>query len=171
MYPRLNIAYGRYLLKPANKFQVLAELAADITTDGKRLTLLSTDVVSVDPRLGLEASYKNTIFLRAGISNLYQALDNTDTTNTAKYLVYQPAVGVGFKISQLHIDYAFTSLNMQSNPLYTHVVSLKLNFNKKSKKPAAQDNTDPGNKPQQESPGINSPTIVPQPVITDPPKP
>jgi len=172
MYPRLNVAYGRYFFKPENKFQLLAELAADITTDGKRLTLLSTDVVSVDPRLGLEASYKNTIFLRAGISNLYQALDNTDTTNTKKYLVYQPAVGVGFKISQLHIDYAFTSLNMQSNPLYTHVVSLKLNFNKKAKKAVEQNNPVPGNgeKPQ-DNPGINSPSIAPQPLTTDPPKP
>lgn len=171
MYPRLNVAYGRYFLKPQSKFQVLAELAADITTDGKRLTLLSTDVVSVDPRLGLEASYKNSIFLRAGISNLYRALDNTDTTNTQKYLVYQPAVGVGFKISQLHIDYAFTSLNMQSNPLYTHVVSLKLNFNKKAKKTAEQNTAPQGNNQiQNDSPAINNPA-VPKPPITEEPKP
>lgn len=171
MYPRLNIAYARYLLKPQNKFQVLAELAADITTDGKRLTLLSTNVVSIDPRLGLEASYKNSIFLRAGISNLYRALDNTDTTNTQKYLVYQPAVGVGFKISQLHIDYAFTSLNMQSNPLYTHVVSLKLNFNKKAKKGADQNAAPADNtRTQNELPGINAPA-APKLPATEVPKP
>lgn len=164
MYPRLNVAYGRYLFKPENNFQLLAELAADITTDGKRLTLLSTDVVSIDPRLGIEASYKNSIFLRAGISNLYRALDNTDTTNTQKYLVYQPAVGVGFKISQLHIDYAFTSLNMQSNPLYTHVVSLKLNFNKKAKKTASPGAAEQSNNPNQSA----SPTIAPPPAAPKP---
>jgi hypothetical protein len=64
---------------------------------------------------------------------MYQTGDNTDTTNKNKYFVFQPAVGVGFKIKQLHIDYAFTSLNMQDNPLYSHVVSLKLNFNKQKK--------------------------------------
>lgn len=134
MYPRLNVAYGRYLLKPKSKFQILTEIAADITTDGKRIALVSGDVISVDPRLGIEASYKNSIFLRAGVSNIYKTGDNTDVDNLKSYLVYQPAVGVGFKISQLHIDYAFTSLNMQNNPLYTHVVSIKLNFNQKVKK-------------------------------------
>lgn len=134
MYPRINIAYGYYLLKPKSNFNVLAEFAADVTTDGKRIALLSSKAVSVDPRLGLELSYKNTIFLRGGASNFYKALDNSDTTNKSKYWVYQPAVGVGFKISQLEIDYAFTSLNMQDNPLYTHVVSLKLNLNKKTRK-------------------------------------
>lgn len=131
MYPRLNIAYGRYFLSDSSKVQLLAELAADFTTDGKRMSLISGNTISIDPRLGLELSYKNSIFLRAGISNLYSALDNTDTTNKKKYLVYQPAIGVGFKLNQLHIDYAFTSLNMQDNPLFTHVVSLKLNFNRK----------------------------------------
>ncbi len=134
MLPRLNVAYGRYLLKPKSKFQILAELAADVTTDGKRIALVSGKVISIDPRLGIEASYKNSIFLRAGVSNIYQTGDNTDVDNKKKYLVYQPAVGVGFKISQLHIDYAFTSLNMQNNPLYTHIVSIKLNFNQKIKK-------------------------------------
>jgi hypothetical protein len=133
MYPRLNIAYGRYFLSDSSKVQLLAELAADVTTDGKRMSLISGNTLSIDPRMGIELSYKNSIFLRGGICNLYSALDNTDTSNTKKYWVYQPSVGVGFKLNQLHIDYAFTSLNMQDNPLFTHVVSLKLNFNKKVK--------------------------------------
>src|SRR5690606_9299828 len=123
MYPRLNIAYGRYFFSDSSKVQFLAELAADMTTDGKRMSLISGNTVSIDPRLGLELSYKNSLFLRGGISNLYSATDNTDTTNSKKYWVYQPSVGVGFKLNQLHIDYAFTSLNMQDNPLFTHVVS------------------------------------------------
>lgn len=139
MFPRLNVAYGRYFFKPVSKFQLLAEVAADITTDGKRIALVSGNVISIDPRLGLEASYKNSIFLRAGISNIYRTGDNFDVGNEKKYLVYQPAVGVGFKISQLHIDYAFTSLNMQNNPLYTHIVSLKLNFRQKKKKTAEEE--------------------------------
>ncbi|HLU17377.1 MAG TPA: hypothetical protein VKZ76_04930, partial [Edaphocola sp.] len=69
-----------------------------------------------------------------GLSNLYQVGNNKDVSNKEQYWVYQPAVGVGFRLSQLHVDYAFTSLNMQDNPLYTHVVSIKLNFTKRVKK-------------------------------------
>ncbi len=134
MYPRLNVAYGRYFFKPESKLQLLVELAADITTDGKRLAAISGDPISVDPRLGLELSYKNSIFLRGGLSNLYQVGNNKDVSNKEQYWVYQPAVGVGFRLSQLQVDYAFTSLNMQDNPLYTHVVSIKLNFTKRVKK-------------------------------------
>ncbi|WP_222167053.1 putative type IX sorting system protein PorV2 [Edaphocola aurantiacus] len=136
MNPRLNIGFGYHFLKPKKDFQLYTELGADLTTDGKRQALISGKPISIDPRLGLEASYKNTIFLRGGISNMYQTGDNTDTTNRNKYFVFQPAIGVGFKIKQLHIDYAFTSLNMQDNPLYSHVVSLKLNFNKQKKNTA-----------------------------------
>lgn len=137
MNPRLNLGVGHHFMKPKKNFQLYTELGLDLTTDGKRQTLISGKPVSIDPRLGLEASYKNTIFLRGGISNMYQTGDNADTTNTNKYFVFQPAIGVGFKIKQLHIDYAFTSLNMQDNPLYSHVVSLKLNFIKQKKTPAA----------------------------------
>lgn len=133
MNPRLNLGIGRNFINPKKDFQLGAEISLDVTTDGKRIALISSKHISVDPRMGLEASYKNTIFLRGGISNMYNATDNSDTTNTRKYFVFQPAVGVGFKLKQLHIDYAFTSLNMQDNPLYSHVVSLKLNFNKPKK--------------------------------------
>ncbi|WP_124635175.1 PorV/PorQ family protein [Taibaiella sp. KBW10] len=133
MNPRINLGIGRHFINPKKDFQLGAEIGLDVTTDGKRIALISSKQVSVDPRMGLEASYKNTIFLRGGISNMYHATDNADTTNTRKYFVFQPAVGVGFKLKQLHIDYAFTSLNMQDNPLYSHVVSLKLNFNKAKK--------------------------------------
>ncbi|HTO17028.1 MAG TPA: PorV/PorQ family protein [Edaphocola sp.] len=134
MYPRLNIAYGRYFLNPRSNIQILGELATDITTDGKRLTLISNDQISIDPRIGFEISYKKNIFLRAGLSNFYQIKNNKDTLNLKDYWIYQPSIGTGFKINQLHIDYAFTSLNMQDNPLFTHIVSLKLDFNKKRKK-------------------------------------
>lgn len=130
MLPRLNIGVGRYFLPSDNKFQFLAELDLDITTDGKRNTLVSTKAFSIDPHLGLEGSYKNMIFLRGGVGNFQSVLDDADSTNTKKVLLFSPAVGLGFKFKGLMVDYAFTSLLTQSNPLYTHIISLRLDLNK-----------------------------------------
>lgn len=128
MYPRLNIGAARMLLKPESKLQVLAELGVDMTTDGKRNTLISGNTLSFDPHLGIEGSYKNTIFLRAGVGNFQRVLDDKDSTNQKKITLYQPSVGIGLMLGIFNIDYAFTSLQTQSNPLYTHIVSLRVNI-------------------------------------------
>lgn len=134
MLPRFNFGVGYNFFKLTNSFQVYGELGFDITTDGQRTTLINSSTVSVDPRIGVEISYKNTIFLRGGVSNFYQAMDNADSTNNKKYTVFQPSVGVGFKVKSLNIDYAFTSLRMQDNPLMSHIISLRIDLNKSVKK-------------------------------------
>lgn len=130
MMPRLNFGIAKSFLKPGNNIQVLAEFGFDVTTDGKRNTIISSKPISVDPKLGIEASYKNAIYVRAGIGNFYKALDNSDTLNIKKYTVFQPSVGVGFKVKSFSVDYAFTSLQMQDNPLMSHVISVRLDIMK-----------------------------------------
>lgn len=134
MYPRLNFGVARTLLKPGKKIQVLAELGVDMTTDGNRNTLIHTNAVSFDPHLGIEASYKNSIYLRAGIGNFQRVLDDKDTSNTQKIMIYQPSVGVGLNLGAINLDYAFTSLQTQANPLFTHVISLRVNLKSTAKK-------------------------------------
>lgn len=141
MMPRFNIGAGYHFIKPGKAFQVYGELGFDLTTDGQRNTLVKSRNISGDPKLGVELSYKNTIFLRGGITNIYQAFDNADTSHVKKYTTYQPSVGVGFKVKAISIDYAFTSLQMQDNPLMSHIVSLKVAFIS-NKKRSETDNTD-----------------------------
>lgn len=131
--PRVILG-GAYTFKISRNLNLLAEANVDLTFDGKRNTVWASDVVSVDPKLGLEAGWKNVFFVRAGINNFQKALDDNDTTNTKKIWIYQPSVGAGFHISNVQIDYAFTNLANQSNPLYTHVFSLKVDMKKKKKK-------------------------------------
>lgn len=147
MLPRFNFGVARDILKPGKKFQVMAELDADLTTDGKRNTLVSTSGFSIDPHMGVEASYKHTIYLRAGIGNIQRVLDDRDTTNQAKYTLFQPTVGVGIKLKAIVVDYAFTSLQTQSNPLYTHIVSLRINVNPAVKKKKASTTDGPSTLP------------------------
>jgi len=78
--------------------------------------------------------YKKLIFIRAGINNFQKALADGDTLNLKKVWIYQPAMGVGFNLKNMTIDYAFTNLANQSNPLYTHIFSVRLNMTKKKTK-------------------------------------
>ena len=104
----------------------------------------------------MEVSYKNTIFLRAGVGNIYKALDNSDTLNIKKYTVFQPSIGVGFKVKSFSIDYAFTSLQMQDNPLMSNIISIRLDIMKSKKTPKSGDaDTAPKPSPNQDKNSAN----------------
>lgn len=125
--PRLILGVARDF-SIGEKFGLLAEVNADVTFDGKRNTLLSSLVVSVDPKLGVEANINDVFFVRGGINNFQRALEDGDTTNQKKVWIYQPSAGAGFRIQNVKIDYAFTNLANQSNPLFTHVFSLQVDL-------------------------------------------
>ncbi|GAO41201.1 hypothetical protein FPE01S_01_02130 [Flavihumibacter petaseus NBRC 106054] len=131
--PKL-IGGASYNFKLGKSVNLLAEANLDFTFDGRRNTVISSSAVSIDPKIGLEASLKDIFYVRAGINNFQKALKDEDSTYTQKVWIYQPAIGAGFRIQNVMIDYAFTNLANQSNPLYTHVFSLKLDLVKKKKK-------------------------------------
>jgi hypothetical protein len=125
--PRLVLGIGKEF-RLGSKSSLLAEANIDLTFDGQRNTLISADPVSADPKLGLELNIHNVFFLRGGINNFQKALSDGDTLNQKKVWIYQPSAGAGFRIGNVTIDYAFTNLANQSNPLFTHVFSLSLNM-------------------------------------------
>jgi hypothetical protein len=121
----------RIILSVVRNFQFGEKFGANMgvdfhfTTDGRRNVLVPGKVFSIDPMAGLEIDYIKRIFLRAGVNNAQQITDFDGTKNW----IVQPAFGLGFKISKLNIDYAFTSVGGLSEKLYSHVFSLKLAFN------------------------------------------
>ena len=130
----------RLILGASYRFPIGADLSLtpeinlDLTFDGRRNVVVSADPVSIDPKAGVELAYKDLLFVRGGIHNFQQALKDGDTLSKKKIWIYQPGIGVGFKLKGLSIDYAFTNLANQSNPLYTHVFSLGLNLVRKNRK-------------------------------------
>ena len=114
--PRVIIG-GGYDFRLGKSVSLMAEANLDVTFDGKRNTVLSGNTLSVDPHVGLEANIKDVFFVRGGINNFQKALKDGDTTNQKKVWIYQPSAGAGFKIKNVMIDYAFTNLANQSNPL------------------------------------------------------
>ena len=125
--PRLIVGAARDF-KLNKKLSLLAEANLDLTFDGKRNTIISSDAVSADPKLGVELNINNVFYLRGGINNFQRALSDGDTLNQKKVWIYQPSAGAGFRIQNVTIDYAFTNLANQSNPLFTHVFSIKLDM-------------------------------------------
>ena len=145
--PRLVLGVARDFAL-GKKTSLLAEANMDMTFDGRRNTVVSSDPISLDPKLGLELNVNSVFFLRTGINNFQRGLDDDDITNQKKVWIYQPSVGAGFKVQTVTIDYAFTNLANQSNPLFTHVFSLRLDLvnNNKGKtraKPAVKTKTAP----------------------------
>jgi hypothetical protein len=128
--PRLIVG-GGYHFNIGKTIGLLAEVDADLTFDGKRNTVLSGNTISFDPHIGLEASYKDVFFIRGGITNFQKALADGDTLNQKKVWIYQPSIGAGFKIKNVMIDYAFSNLANQENPLFTHIFSIRINFGNK----------------------------------------
>jgi len=131
--PRLVLG-GAYNFNFGNSVKLLTEANLDLTFDGKRNTVISSNAVSVDPHIGIEAAIKEVFFVRAGITNFQQALKDGDLINQKKVWIYQPSLGAGFKLNNVVIDYAYSNLANQSNPLYTHVFSLHVNLVKKENK-------------------------------------
>jgi hypothetical protein len=132
--PRLVLGVARDV-KLGKKTSLLAEANFDLTFDGRRNTVVSADPVSIDPKMGLEFNFNEVFFVRGGINNFQKALADGDTLNQKKVWIYQPSAGAGFRIQNVKIDYAFSNLANQSNPLFTHVFSLQLDLvNDKKKK-------------------------------------
>lgn len=127
--PRLILGAAR-VFPLSKKFSLTAEADFDLSFDGQRNTVISSKVINVDPHFGLEAAYQNTVFFRAGITNFQKALADGDTLNQKKVWIYQPSLGAGFKLKNVMIDYAFTNLANQSNPLYTNIISLRVDLKK-----------------------------------------
>jgi hypothetical protein len=133
--PRLIIG-GSYDFRLGKGIKLKTEANIDLTFDGRRNTLLSSDVVNGDPKIGAELNLKDVFFIRGGIYNFQKTFADGDTLNQKKVWIYQPSAGAGFKLgNSFFVDYAFTNLANQSNPLFTHIISLRLDLvNNKAKK-------------------------------------
>ncbi len=118
---------GAYNLNLGEKLDLLAAVDLEMTFD-ERNTLIHTSAFSLDPRIGIEAAYNDMVYLRLGVNNFQRYLSDSDITKTV--LALQPNVGVGLKLGIFNIDYALTGLGNFSSGIYSHIISLKFNFNK-----------------------------------------
>jgi len=124
--PRLMLGAARQF-KFGQKVELVAALDLENTFDGRRNTLIQSDFVSIDPRLGIELGYAGIVYVRAGITNMQYVTD----INDKRTLTVQPNIGLGLKIKSVSLDYALTDIGDNSVALYSNIFSLKFDLFKK----------------------------------------
>lgn len=120
----LGVSYRIEFLK---KMSALVSVDLETTLDGKRNTLVKSDVISLDPKAGVELGYRDKFFIRGGIGQ-FQQVQEFDRSYTT---LFQPNFGVGINLKQFSIDYALTDVGDQTESPYSHVISIKATFNDK----------------------------------------
>ena len=134
----LEVTLPRFIFGAARQWDLPKEVSLlvegnlDITTDGQRNTILAFDPISIDPRMGLELGYKETIYVRGGLSS--QEFGGIDGENE---LVMQPTMGIGLRIRSLFLDYALTiqgdDNSSSSGSLNSNIFSLMVNLFKQDR--------------------------------------
>ena len=114
-----------------DRISVLGEVNFINTFDGKRNTVIKTNLWSLEPAFGLEIGYKGFIYLRGGLGNIQKELD-AEATNYITTV--QPNFGVGIKYKIITLDYALTDIGDRSVAMYSNIFSLKIDINKKTMK-------------------------------------
>ncbi len=105
------------------KFELLAEADLQTTFDGMRNTLIRDKVFSMSPVIGIEASYRKLIFVRAGVGNFTTQLNDQ---GNGRITTFSPNMGLGIKIRNFMIDYALT--NIGASVFYSNVFSLRFDI-------------------------------------------
>jgi len=131
----LEIALPRFILGANKQFSIseeyslTTELDLELTTDGKRNTLLRSNLISVDPKFGLELGYLNKVYLRAGIGN-FQEIQDINAGSSSWTL--QPNIGAGVNLAKIDLDFAMTDIGDLSDAIYSYIFSVKFKINSKS---------------------------------------
>ncbi|WP_194776624.1 putative type IX sorting system protein PorV2 [Pararhodonellum marinum] len=116
--------------KLSDEFRLQTVMDLNFTFDGRRNTIVNSELMSIDPRLGLEFGYKNTAFLRGGFGNIQKLRD----FDQSFYTSFQPSFGIGVFLNELvHIDYALSDIGSVSETPYSHVFSVKVALKKLDK--------------------------------------
>jgi len=121
---RLGAAYR---LPIQDNFAVTLAIDQAFFFDGQRNTLYRLgNQISVDGRAGLEASYKDLLFLRGGVMN-FQQVPNVDGEDR---LTVFPTAGLGINYRFFALDYALSNIGDFQDNLYSHLISLRLYFDR-----------------------------------------
>ncbi len=120
-----------YKLKVGQKTTLLPALDAELTTDGQRNVLVSTEKFNLETRFGVEADYNGFVQLRAGVGNFQRVKD--DFNPNKEVLTLQPNFGIGLRLGRVQLDYALTDIGNVSQVQYSHIFSVRVDFKERKR--------------------------------------
>jgi len=104
-------------------FDFAAALDLNLLFENRQAYYLNLGRMSVEPRLGAEATYKNRLSVRAGLTDFVD--------DPVSGFSVSPTLGLGLKVSDFYLDYGFASFAGTASTLgYTHRISLKFELKK-----------------------------------------
>ena len=122
--PKLQIGIARNFFL-SNSFSLLAETDLDFRFEQTN-DIVSTSLFSISPSLGFELNFQDVAFLRGGVTNF----QNKTNFDGSKSIILEPNIGVGFKIKNIHIDYALSNIGGASGTLFSNIFSVKFNLSR-----------------------------------------
>jgi len=118
-YPQLQAGAARKF-NMGKGYGLRVEL--DLKTDFfKRPALIRLPFASLEPVVGLEGNYKQKIFLRAGVGDIYPF-----TYFGERIWHFRPSAGTGLRFRYLQLDYAFTGF--ADKGFFSHIFSLSVDL-------------------------------------------
>jgi hypothetical protein len=102
-------------------FRITGALDLNLHFEGRRTYHVNLGGMSLQPHAGIEAGYKDSVFLRIGVTDVYTDKDSA--------LFASPTLGAGFRAGMLFFDYGFGSF-AGANALLgsTHRISARISF-------------------------------------------
>lgn len=104
-------------------FNLLTEVDLNVRFEQTN-DLLSSELGSINPALGVQLDYDQLVYLRLGLGNFQYVTEFNDT----KSLSTQPNFGLGFKYNGIQIDYALTNIGSVGNALYSNIFSITFDY-------------------------------------------
>ena len=104
--------------------RVTAAADVDLRFDGRKTFYLNSGIISYEPNIGAEFSYKELVHFRAGLTGF-----STDEFNSKLYA--NPTVGAGVRIGMVDVDYGFSRSPFDLGN--THRLSLVVSLPSKNK--------------------------------------
>jgi hypothetical protein len=112
-------------------FDIVTAFDTDLRFDNRQTYYMNWGKMSFEPHFGLEVGYKDVVFLRGGLTDVYID-DNQDYTTSA-------TMGAGISFRGITIDYGLASVTGISSDLgFTHRISLKFALDRFNQLPSSE---------------------------------
>lgn len=115
--PTVKVGVGHS--RQFGEFLISGALDVDMRFENRRSFFINLGRVSFEPHAGIETTYKNSLSLRAGLTDV--------TTDSRSSIYISPTLGAGFHLRSVFIDYGFANFGGASTSLgVTHRISLRV---------------------------------------------
>ncbi len=128
----LSIPYAICALSRSFTIKKIVKLTLEasslVTFATKNSSPLSSSLLSLSPRFGLEINYKNTFFIRFGAYNFQKIKYFTDSIHIHQIVNFFPTIGFGIKYKNFYLDYCIDNLANKAVNLQSHFFTIRMFF-------------------------------------------